>query len=374
MTDTRPTLGQFSIVLTIFAMLFAFAMFWPLATDNLAFKRTHATAWAMTLLATPAFYIFARTYGREPLDNWWRLFWTFGWFMAVAHFWYGLFHLHAGDAWSVFERQGIALAGTIFLLLFLWGWDVANCWFRLDWREEDILSRRPAFWVGAIAFFISTVLFNNDIQSLIVGLLMTAAILLGVLQRVDALGSWREFFDSPLPPVILCALGVGAALYGPVMMSTESLTPSATAASQAKWTIWPVLLLGGVAAALFIARAPLDEEEWGWSSWQIAGAIAYGGHIYAAFWIYFGGSFAAMYAAQGWLVAGSNWLLAILWTASALAAWTNRRAFWLHGATTLLFVISTVLSTYDRPGMVKWLGLGFAAIWIAAGVMRFIRR
>jgi hypothetical protein len=57
------------MTLGAFALMLAFVTFWPLASDNLIFKRTHATAWAMTLLATPAFYIFARTYGREPLTN-----------------------------------------------------------------------------------------------------------------------------------------------------------------------------------------------------------------------------------------------------------------------------------------------------------------
>ena len=37
--------------------------------------------------------------------------------MAVIHSYYGLFGLHDGDIWSVFERQGFALAGTIFLLI-----------------------------------------------------------------------------------------------------------------------------------------------------------------------------------------------------------------------------------------------------------------
>ena len=186
----RPTLGQVAMTLSTFAVLFAFVTFWPLATDNLIFKRTHATAWAMTWLSIPAFYIFARTYGREPLTNWWRLSWTAGWVMAVIHFYFGLFGLHDGEAWSVFERQGYALAGTIFLMIAVWGWDVFNAWFRPDWEEDDILSRRPAFWIGAVAFFISLVLFNNDIQSLISGLLLTAALLVGVLQRIDGLDGW----------------------------------------------------------------------------------------------------------------------------------------------------------------------------------------
>ena len=156
--------------------------------------------------------------------------------------------------------------------------------------------------------------------------------------------------------------------------SVDTGTPSEIAASQAKWTVWPALFLGGVAAAILIAQAPLEEESWGWSGWQISGAVAYAAHVYAAFQLYFGGSFAAMYEAQGWLVAGSNWLLTILWTASAAAAWMQWRAFPLHIAATALFIISTVLSTYDRPGAVQLLGLGFAAIWIITAGLRALRR
>ncbi len=374
----RITLTQISVSLAAFALLTAFAVFWPLLTANLIFERTHATAWAMTLLATPAFYIFARTYGRAPLTNWWRLFWTFGWIMALLHFWFGLFGMHAGDPISVFQRQGWVLAGTIFLLIALWGWDVVNAWVQPDWWEEDFLSRHLAFWVGLIAFFVSTVLFNNDVPSLVTGLLMAAAVLLGAAQRVDALSGWRAFFDSPLPPAILGVGLVAAALFGPSMLSTADMTPGAVAAMQAKWTTWPALFIGGVAAAIFIAFARLSDpkprEDWGWTGWQIAGAGAYLIHVYAGFWLAFGGSFTAMIAAQGWLVTGANLLLALLWPASALVAWVGLRIFPLHLASTALFVVATVLSTWDRPGLVKWLGLGFAAIWAVVAVVRFIRR
>ena len=374
MTGARPSLGQTAIVLSAFAVLFVFAVFWPLATENLVLKRAHATAWAAALLATPAMYKFARAFGREPLDNWWRLFWTFGWIMAMIHFYFGLFGLHHGDPMSVFERQGALLAGTIFALVLLWGWDVADCWLRRDWREDDILSRRLAFWVAVVAFLLSTILFNNAVQSLTVGLLMAAALLLGTLQRIDALGSWRAFFDSPLPPIILGAILIAAALFGPSMLSTASPDATEIALIQSKWTVWPAILLGGVAAALFVARWPLDQEDWGWSGWWIMGALAFLAHVYASFWLYFGGSFSDMFAAQGWLVAGSNWLLTGLWTASAGVAWAGWRAAPLHAAATGLFIVSTALATYDRPGNVQLLGLGLVAIWAIVGGYRFFKR
>ena len=240
--------------------------------------------------------------------------------MAVIHSYYGLFGLHDGDIWSVFERQGFALAGTIFLLIAVWGWDVFNSWARPDWEEDDILSRRPAFWIGAVAFFISTVLFNNDIQSLTCGLILTASLLVGVLQRIDGLDGWDDFFRSEATILIFTVGTVLIAMFGPEFLATADMTNTEFAAMQAKWTAWPVIILGGVAAALFIAHAPTILVDWGWPNWQIAGAAAYGVHVYAGFGGGFDWSFAAMFDQQGALVAGANVSLLALWTASALAA------------------------------------------------------
>lgn len=367
----RPTLSQVALTLSAFALMLAFVTFWPLTSDNLIFKRTHATAWAMTLLATPAFYIFARTYGREPLTNWWRLSWTAGWVMSVIHAYYGLWGMHDGDVGSVFERQGWALAGTIFALTAVWGWDVFNAWARPDWEEDDILSRRPAFWIGAVAFFISTVLFNNDIQSLICGLILTAALLVGVLQRIDGLDGWDDFFASEATILIL---GVGAvliAMIAPTFLSSADMTNTEIAAMQAKWTAWPVIFLGGVAAALFIAKAPENLQDWGWPNWQIAGAAAYGVHVYAGFDGGFDWSVTAMFDQQGVLVGWANIALLAMWAASAVVAWIGWRAMWLHGAATALFIVAGVVSSYFLGDSVIWLTGALVVAWVCAAAARF---
>ncbi len=369
----RPTLGQVAMTLGAFAVMLAFVTFWPLTSDNLVFKRTHATAWAMTLLATPAFYIFARTYGREPLTNWWRLSWTAGWVMSVIHAYYGLWGMHGGDVGSVFERQGYVLAGAIFLLTIVWGWDVFNAWARPDWEEDDILSRRPAFWIGAAAFFISTVLFNNDIQSLTCGLILTAALLVGVLQRIDGLDGWDDFFRSEATVLIFAVGAVLVAMFGPAFLSSADMTNTEIAAMQAKWTAWPVIFLGGTAAALFIALAPDDLDDWGWPNWQIAGAAAYGVHVYSGFGGGFDWSISAMFDQQGALVGGANVGLLALWAASAIAAWMGWRAGWLHTATTALFVVAGIISSYFLGDTVIWLTGVMALGWVWAALYRFNR-
>jgi len=367
----RPSLSQVALTLSAFALMLAFITFWPLASDNLIFKRTHATAWAMTLLATPAFYIFARCYGREPLTNWWRLSWTAGWVMSVIHAYYGLWGLHDGEVASVFERQGWVLAGTIFLLIVVWGWDVFNAWARPDWEEDDILSRRPAFWIGAVAFFISTVLFNNDIQSLTCGLILSAALLTGVLQRIDRLDGWDDFFASEATILILGVGVVLIAMIGPTFLATADMTNTEISAMQAKWTAWPVIFLGGVAAALYIAHAPENLADWGWANWHVAGAAAYGVHVYAGLAGNFDRSFAAMFDQQGAIVGWANISLLALWTASAVAAWMAWRVTWLHTATTALFVIAAAASSFFLGDSVIWLTGLMALGWAGGAIYRF---
>ena len=59
--------------------------------------------------------------------------------------------------------------------------------------------------------------------------------------------------------------------------------------------------------------------------------------------------------------------------ASAAAAWIGLRARPLHLAATAFFILLVILSTYDRPGDVQILGLGFAAIWVVVAGFRFLR-
>jgi hypothetical protein len=123
------------LTLFLFSAAAAFVVFGGLASDNADFFRTHATAWTSALLATPAFFIFARHFGRAGLGQWWRLFWTFGWLMIVIHFYFGLGIMHFWDPISVFQRQGFAIAAPIFLLQITWLIDIGLAFIRRDWRR-----------------------------------------------------------------------------------------------------------------------------------------------------------------------------------------------------------------------------------------------
>jgi hypothetical protein len=167
-----------------FALLFAASMLGGLASDDLDFLRTHATAWSMALLATPAMYIFVARYRRQPLDDWWLMFWSFGWLMNLVHFYFGLFRLHDGQPLTVFERQGFLLAFSIFFFTGLWGIDVVAAWLRPRWAPPFGLLDSATFVVGFLTLFISTVIFNNDRTSFVVGLIMTLAVVAGLVRRL----------------------------------------------------------------------------------------------------------------------------------------------------------------------------------------------
>jgi hypothetical protein len=182
--DRSSSSTAFVVALGCFALLLAASLLASLGASDLDFVRTHATAWSMALLATPAMVLFVARYRRQPLGAWWLWFWTFGWLMNLVHFYFGLFRLHDGRPITVFERQGFLLAFTIFFFTGLWGLDVIAAWWRPRWALAYGWLDSAAFLVGFVAFFISTVIFNNDQASLVVGLIMTVAVAIALVRRL----------------------------------------------------------------------------------------------------------------------------------------------------------------------------------------------
>ncbi|SMF51386.1 hypothetical protein SAMN06265365_11794 [Tistlia consotensis] len=182
-----------SVTLLLLAVGFALAMFGGLVAGDADFFRAHASAWVSALLATPALSVFVRRFGRAPLGDWWRLFWSAGWVMMAVHLWWGLGALHQWDAASVFQRQGFLVAAPIFLIQAIWPLDVALAWTRRDWARAAGGYR----WWQALAglavfltFFVSLVVFRNDLESLVLGLVQAAAVLLaGLLRKLDREGA-----------------------------------------------------------------------------------------------------------------------------------------------------------------------------------------
>lgn len=183
---TKPRGDAFAWTLFLFGIFAAFVVFGGLVSSNADFFRTHATAWSAALLATPAFYIFARHFQRAGLGTWWRLFWTYGWLMIVIHFYFGLGIMHFWNPVSVFERQGFWIAAPIFLLEVTWLIDIALAHIRSDWRHASGVYKWwqvLAYLIAFGNFFVSLIVFRNDIESVVVGTIMIAAVALGLAQR-----------------------------------------------------------------------------------------------------------------------------------------------------------------------------------------------
>ena len=137
---------------------------------------------SVTLTAAEGSYanastIFTRRFGRTPLGNWWRLFWSFGWLMMVVHLFWGLGSLHQWDVVSVFVRQSFEVAASIFLVQALWPVAVILAWTRPDWPLATGWYR---WWLTLVTlgvfltFFVSLVVFRNDSESVAVGLIQAA--------------------------------------------------------------------------------------------------------------------------------------------------------------------------------------------------------
>lgn len=178
---------EIALPLTAFAAGLAFVLVWGLMQDHAALARAHASAWISALLTLPALAVFLDRAGARPLTQGWRLWWTAGWAMIVVHLWWGLGLLHGWDVASVFERQGIWIAGPIFILEAVWTIDVILAWTRRDWaRARGRFLRWQWFaWAVAVAnYFVSLVIFRNDAQSLIIGALLTVLLVAVLLRRL----------------------------------------------------------------------------------------------------------------------------------------------------------------------------------------------
>jgi hypothetical protein len=368
-TARIPSSSAFVVAFAAFSLLFAASMFGGLTADSPAFLRTHATAWSMTLLASVAMFRFVGRWRVKPLDDWWRWFWTFGWLTNIVHFYFGLFHLHGGNAVSVFERQGLGLALAIFFFTGLWGIDVVAAWLRPRWAPPYGWLDNITFAVAFATFFISTVVFNNDSASLVVGSIMiltvAAALVVRLAPRPQIWSAEGTRKTSAAPFVLFVfAVALATALLAPLAFGDVIY-------HRARFTIWAALTLASPAIALAvlrIGRAPLGAA---WLAWWTAALAFYLLHIWYGFGVMFAGSWSATAEAQGPGVTVSNFALAALWSASVAAGWLQLGATWLHALATALLVVNATTSTllFGRPPS-PLIGGAFAAVIAAAALVR----
>ncbi len=142
--------------------------------------------------------------------------------------------------------------------------------------------------------------------------------------------------------------------------------------ARAKYTIWPVVALGGWAVALMLRYGPGEAlAETSWRMWWAWGLLAYVLHLYWGFGLVYGGDLDAVYAGQGNLVATVNFALLFLWAASVVWAYAGWPGFWLHALTALLFIVSTLMASlaFGRD-ISPYGGAVILVVWLAALYMR----
>jgi hypothetical protein len=155
--------------------------------------------------------------------------------------------------------------------------------------------------------------------------------------KVHTPGAWAL-------PFLAFAIASTVALLGPLAFGDIDY-------NRTRFTAWATLLLGTPALVLFLARVGYSSLDARWLDWWTAGLAMYLIHLWYGFGVMLAASFTATYDLQGALVATSNFALAGLWLASAIAGWLGRPAIPLHAAATLLFTVSAIISAivFGRP-------------------------
>ena len=190
-TAPAPRLRTTHVAFTLlpFALAVGFAVFAALTQPNPEIYRTNAYAWGGAVMIAPALFVLARRLGRQPLNHWWRLFWTFGLLLLLA---YGIEILGWQHLWRpdlVAAQFGLIGAVVLWGLEAVWVIDVLMAWNRYDWARAE---GRYAWWqgcVGAYVFVCFVVLLlrvGKDVESHALGglLLLTMAVAL-VLRWYD---------------------------------------------------------------------------------------------------------------------------------------------------------------------------------------------
>lgn len=178
-----------------------------------------------------------------------------------------------------------------------------------------------------------------------------------------------------IAPAALILLILAAGLAVTVFTSLQARDP---AHARAIASIWPMLILGGAATAIYLARAP-ELERSGWLGWWAAGWLAYVVHLGFGFMGIYGGSLDAALAGQGALTVSVNLALLVLWTASVAAGFVPDEPWWeraLHAGATLAFAVAALPSSLvfaDHP-VSRLIGAGLAAAWVGVIYRRLTSR
>jgi hypothetical protein len=186
MTDLSrlPNRHQLTFTFVPFALAVAFSLFAAIPQPAVDFARAQFLIRSSLLLTAPALFLYVLAFRRDPLSNFWRLYWTFGCLTYLAHFYYAFFILFRADFAAVLLAQGAVVAWSNMAVTALWTLDALLSW---------ISRQRPApvFWFRAfthllvfVSFFLATVIFKDGLIRFL-GLTMALAVLAALLLRLS---------------------------------------------------------------------------------------------------------------------------------------------------------------------------------------------
>lgn len=185
MNSRNITLGQFATAFIPFGLLLVLALMGAEMALDLPFQRMIYTVWVALVLVIPALCLYILPARTQRRMNYWLLFWTFAYIAYLFHFYYAVMvHYHASIP-EVFQQQGIKIAGSNFVVTFLWGTDVLLAWFVHSDRKWIRIERVVASSFIPLVFFVaSVVIFRGFVN--VLGYAMTAAILICLIVRIHA--------------------------------------------------------------------------------------------------------------------------------------------------------------------------------------------
>ena len=179
------------------------------------------------------------------------------------------------------------------------------------------------------------------------------------------LGIQTRYYVAPrILALLVFAISVAASVLGALASSTPEY-------SRAAYSVWPSLILGGWSVWLWANLAPGFRTPL-WKFTWLLGFLGYAIHFYFAMEYVFRWDIAAVYSAQGIVVATANLVLLVVWFLSSVTAYLGIRFPYLHRGAMVLFIASAVASTilFARNELSLIGGGVIVASWVVALMVR----
>lgn len=179
----------------------------------------------------------------------------------------------------------------------------------------------------------------------------------------DTISSDRRIIAPGVGIFAIFAIATAASVFAALLSPTPHYTRVA-------YTIWPCILMGGLAIAIALNQAPRYRTRPWRFAWGL-GFLGYLFHLWLALDTVFDWDIVAVFESQGVIVAAANFLLLPLWGISAVAAYLGRNPPWLHLAAMALFIATSVASTVLFAGGAGLFGGVLLLLgWVAALLLR----